>query len=136
MVILKKGTSLRVSSDNLRALAETIFQKRGVPKKDAVLVADILIEANLRGHDSHGVIRIPNWIKGLDCGALKPACQPSVVRDKGATALLHGDSGLGPVVAKKATDLVLQKAKNFGVGLVSVRKASHIGIFKAFTPGM
>ena len=133
MVISEKGTSLRVSSDDLRALAETIFKKRGVPKKDAVLVADILIEANLRGHDSHGVIRIPNWVKGLDCGALKSVCQPLVVRDKGATALINGDSGLGPVVAKKATGLVLQKAKNFGVGLVSVRKASHIGILQYYS---
>ena len=104
-----------------------------MPKKDAVLVADILIEANLRVNDSHGVISIPNWIKGLDCGALKSACQPSVVRDKGATALIHGDNGLGPVVAKKATGLVLQKAKNFGVGLVSVRKASHIGILQYYS---
>ena len=133
MMISRNASSLQVSSDGLRALAETIFRKRGVPKKDAVLVADILIEANLRGHDSHGVIRIPNWIKGLDCGALKSVCQPSVVRDKGATALIHGDYGLGPVVAKKATDLVLQKAKNFGVGVVSVRKASHIGILQYYS---
>ena len=133
MVISKNETSLHVSSGDLRALAETIFRKRGVPKKDAVLVADILIEANLRGHDSHGVIRIPNWIKGLDCGALKSVCQPSIVRDKGATALIHGDYGLGPVVAKKATDLVLQRAKNFGVGVVSVRKASHIGILQYYS---
>ena len=133
MVISKNETSLHVSSDDLRALAETIFRKRGVPKKDAVLVADILIEANLRGHDSHGVIRIPNWIKGLDCGALKSVCEPLIVREKGATALIHGDYGLGPVVAKKATDLVLQRAKNFGVGVVSVRKASHIGILQYYS---
>jgi len=133
MVISKNENSLYVSSDRLRALAETIFRKRDVPRKDAVLVADILIEANLRGHHSHGVIRIPSWVKGLDCGALKSVCQPSVVRDKGATALIHGDYGLGPVVAQKATDLVLQKAKNFGIGLVSVSKASHIGILQYYS---
>ena len=116
MVISKKATSLRISSDDLRALAEIIFQKRGVPKKDAILVADILIEANLRGHDSHGVIRIPNWVKGLDCGALKSACQPSVVRDKGATALIHGDSGLGPVVAKKQQVSYFKRLKTLVLG--------------------
>jgi L-2-hydroxycarboxylate dehydrogenase (NAD+) len=119
--------------ENLRSLAEQVFESRGVPKADAATVADILIEANLRGHDSHGVIRIPKWVVGLDCGALKAECNPIVIRDKGSTAMMHGDRGLGPVVARQATSLVLQKAKEFGIGLVSVRKASHVGILQYYS---
>ncbi|MDA0656541.1 MAG: Ldh family oxidoreductase, partial [Proteobacteria bacterium] len=119
--------------ETLRALAEQVFEGRGVPKADATTVADILIEANLRGHDSHGVIRIPKWVVGLDCGALKAECKPIVIRDKGSTAMMHGDRGLGPVVARQATSLVLQKAKEFGIGLVSVRKASHVGILQYYS---
>ena len=58
----------KVKAKVLRALAEQVFLGRGVPQDDAEVVADILIEANLRGHDSHGVIRIPKWVVGLDSG--------------------------------------------------------------------
>lgn len=129
----KKPSLTTMSAEDLRVLTEAVFQRRGVPQKDAALVADILIEANLRGHDSHGVIRIPKWAFGLDSGALKAECAPVVIRDKGATAMIFGDRGLGPVVAHKATDLVLKKAKEYGVGMVSVRKASHIGILQYYS---
>ncbi|HAA91313.1 MAG TPA: sulfolactate dehydrogenase [Rhodospirillaceae bacterium] len=128
----KKSLSI-VSSEELRELTEAVFRGRGVPEADAELVADILVEANLRGHDSHGVIRIPKWVVGLDCGALKAECSPIVIREKGATAMIFGDRGLGPVVGRQATDMVLQKAKEFGIGLVSVRKASHIGILQYYS---
>lgn len=129
-----ENKSLRtVSADELRALAEAVFEARGVPAGDAALVADILIEANLRGHDSHGVIRIPKWALGLDSGALNAECAPVVIREKGATAMILGDRGLGPVVARQATDIVLQNAKEYGIGLVSVRKASHIGILQYYS---
>tara|TARA_Y100001960_G_scaffold327064_1_gene412620 strand:- start:610 stop:1650 length:1041 start_codon:yes stop_codon:yes gene_type:complete len=122
-----------LTADELRDLASRVFLSRGVPKDDVAIVSDILIEANLRGHDSHGVIRIPKWVVGLDSGALKPVCIPEVINDQGATAMIHGDHGLGPVVAKQATSTVLDKAREFGIGLVSVRKASHIGILQYYS---
>ena len=123
----------KVKAEALRALAEQVFLGRDVPQGDAELVADILIEANLRGHDSHGVIRIPKWVVGLDSGMVKSQCKPIIIREKGSTAMIHGDTGLGPVVARKATSVVLQKAKEYGIGLVSVRKASHIGILQYYS---
>ena len=122
-----------LTADELRDLAARVFLSRGVPEDDAATVSDILIEANLRGHDSHGVIRIPKWVVGLDSGALKPVCSPQVIHDKCGTAMIHGDHGLGPVVARQATSMVLGKAKEFGIGLVSVRKASHIGILQYYS---
>lgn len=133
MSVKKNASVLYVSSGHLRTLVTAAFRKHGVPDQDAGLVADILIEANLRGHDSHGVLRVPPWIKGISAKAIKAVCNPKVVRNKGATAMILGDSGLGPVVAKKATALVLRKAKEFGIGLVSVRKASHIGILQYYS---
>ncbi len=122
-----------LSADELRDLATRVFRNRGVPKDDAATVSDILIEANLRGHDSHGVIRIPKWVVGLDNGPLKSVCSPQVVHDKGGMAMIDGDHGLGPVVASQATSMVLGKAREFGLGLVSVRKASHIGILQYYS---
>ncbi len=122
-----------LTADELRDLATRVFLSRGVPEDNAETVSDILIEANLRGHDSHGVIRIPRWVVGLDSGALKPVCSPEVIHDKGGTAMIHGDQGLGPVVARQATSMVLGKAKEFGIGLVCVRKASHIGILQYYS---
>jgi L-2-hydroxycarboxylate dehydrogenase (NAD+) len=133
MAVKKKPNLKNVSADALRELTEKVFRKRGVPASDAATVADVLIEANLRGHDSHGVIRVPKWVVGLDCGALKTECKPIVIRERGGTAMMFGDRGLGPVVAKQATKLVLSKAKSYGIGLVSVRKASHIGILQYYS---
>ena len=112
MSVKKNASVLYVSSGHLRTLVTAAFRKHGVPDQDAGLVADILIEANLRGHDSHGVLRVPPWIKGISAKAIKAVCNPKFVRNKGATAMILGDYGLGPVVAKKATALVLRKAKS------------------------
>ena len=121
-----------VSNERLRALTEKIFQALGVRKTDAQFVTDVLVEANLRGHDSHGVVRVLKWAGGLKAGAINSRCQPHVVRETLGTALLDGDRGLGPVVAKVANDLTAKKAQEIGIGMVSVRRASHIGMLQYY----
>jgi len=125
--------NLIIEAKILKTLSHQIFSSRGVGRIDCERTVDVLIEANLRGHDSHGVIRIPKWVKGLEAKAINPAPKVKVVRQTQATALLDGDAGLGPVVAIKACDLSIDKAKKHGVGVISTRKASHIGMLGYFT---
>ncbi len=117
-------------------LAQKIFISKGVPEQDAYWVSDALVEANLRGHDSHGVIRIPKWTTGLDVGAINPIARVQTIRSTEASAFLDGGRALGPVVAIKASDLAIDKAKSVGIGIIVIRKASHIGMLGYYTEYM
>lgn len=127
---------IKIEHKTLRSLSKKIFMERGVCRDDAVIVVDVLVEANLRGHDSHGVIRIPKWIAGLDVGAINAMAKVVTVRETQASALLDGDRGLGPVVGIKASNLSIDRAKKLGVGLIVIRKASHIGMLGYYTEYM
>lgn len=107
-----------------------------MPEKDANVVGDALVEANLRGHDSHGVIRIPKWVSGLEIGAINPMTKVETVRETAASAFLDGGNALGPVVGVKASDMAIHKAKLVGIGIVIIRKASHIGMLGYYTEYM
>ncbi len=72
---------MKAGAEQLRELCRDILGARGVKEDDASLVGDVLIEANLSGHDSHGVVRIPQWVKGLEAGAINARCAPKVIRD-------------------------------------------------------
>lgn len=118
----------RVSVEELRRVPIEILTAAGVPEEDAGIVADQLVEANLRGRDSHGVlVRLPRLIEGIRTGAIKPHSKVKVVHETPATALLDGGQGIGQVVSMKAVELALKKAERVGVGVVSVRRSSHIG---------
>lgn len=125
-----------IQPKELLKLAQSIFISKGVSEQEAMLVSDMLVEANLRGHDSHGVIRIPKWSTGLEAGAINPIAKVQAVRETAASALLDGGSALGPVVGHKASDMVIHKAKSLGIGIVVVRKASHIGMLGYYTEYM
>ncbi|MFC1876024.1 Ldh family oxidoreductase [Thermodesulfobacteriota bacterium] len=125
-----------IQPKELLELAQTIFISKGVSEQEARLVSDMLVEANLRGHDSHGVIRIPKWTTGLKAGAINPIAKVQTVQETAASALLDGGSALGPVVGCKASDMAIQKAKSLGIGIVVVRKASHIGMLGYYTEYM
>ncbi len=127
---------ITVTSEELLNLAQTIFVAKGVPELEADLVADALVEANLRGHDSHGVIRIPKWANGLEAGAISPIAKVETIRETDASALLDGGRALGPVVAIKASEMAILKARSVGIAIVVLRKASHIGMLGYYTEYM
>lgn len=112
----------------LKKIATSIFERHGVNREDSDIVSEVLVEANLRGHDSHGVVRIPKWIEGINAGAINQHCEPVLVTNFAAVGLLDGDRGLGPVVAKRAIMLAMEKARTYGLGAVSVRNSAHIGM--------
>ena len=111
----------------LRNAAIRILRAAGSAAPEAAIVADHLIEANLRGHDSHGVGMLPTYLKNLRNGTLKPNEPGKVVRDDGAFIVYDGLRGYGQVVAKTATALGIDRARKTGSAVVALRNAHHIG---------
>lgn len=121
-----------ISSSELCEICTSILTKAQVPPSDAGLVADVLVEANLRGHDSHGVIRLPLWVEGLRNSTVKAQPKIKKTNEQGAAIAIDGDYGLGPVVATRGREFVESLAEQFGIGIVSIRKASHLGMLSYY----
>ncbi|NOZ21982.1 MAG: Ldh family oxidoreductase [Planctomycetes bacterium] len=115
------------SEDKLRAIASRIFQAAGCPTDEADLVADVLVNSNLVGHDSHGVIRISQYVRSLRDGKVKPGAEIRVVRQTPATAVLDCGWGFGPVGAKRTMALAVEKAEATSISCVTTRNCNHVG---------
>jgi L-2-hydroxycarboxylate dehydrogenase (NAD+) len=122
-----------VSPDELTSIVARIFEGFGTSESEADLVSKTLVEANLCGHPSHGVIRVLKWAEGLKTGAINPRPAPRIVKQSEGSALVDGDCGLGPVVADMAVNLVAGKARNCGIAMVSIFRASHIAMLQYYT---
>src|SRR5262249_2258015 len=120
-------SNINVPAGDMLAFCCACFEKLGLPPEDARLTADNLIFANLRGVDSHGVIRMKIYAERLRAGGFKPRVQPQVVSEQPSAALLDAQHGVGQVAAKAAMKLALAKAQQTGVGVVSVRNSNHFG---------
>ncbi len=102
--------------------------KLGVPEKDAQITTDVLVLADLRGVDSHGVARLPRYYTDLKQGWTKQTDQSRIVRETKATALIDAGQSLGQVVGHKGMELAIKKARDTAVGIVSVSNSHHYGI--------
>jgi len=101
----------------------------GIPEDDARVVAEVLIESDRRGIDSHGIGRLkPIYIDRLDAGIMNPVTKIDIIRDEKAVAVLDGNNGLGHVVSRKAMSMAIEKAREFGIGMTAVRNSTHYGI--------
>jgi LDH2 family malate/lactate/ureidoglycolate dehydrogenase len=118
---------LTVAPQDLRAMTATIFQAAGATPAIAAAVADALVLANLAGHDSHGVIRIPAYVAQIAAGRLDPAAEPALVSRRAATALVDGRHGFGQVAARFATDQAVALAKEYGAAAAGVVHCNHVG---------
>jgi len=116
-----------IAAARLETLATRIFAALGVPEGDARWVATLLVRANLRGHDSHGVIRIPQYVGSIRKGETNPRPAMKLLRDTTTTAVVDGDLGLGQVAARRATEVALEKASRQGLAGVGVHRSNHIG---------
>jgi LDH2 family malate/lactate/ureidoglycolate dehydrogenase len=111
----------------LKALTTAMLERVGVPVEDAAIVADCVINADARGMNSHGILRLPVYIKRLQQGGFSPVARFDVVRESPGTALIDGGNGLGAVLTTRAMDLAIAKAKGTGVAAVAVRNSNHNG---------
>jgi uncharacterized oxidoreductase len=111
----------------LQSLATRIFTALGAPESDAAWVSSLLVKANLRGHDSHGVIRIPQYAAFVSSGWVNPRPSMVVTAETPVTARLDGGHGFGQVVARRGTEIAIAKAKSAGLSAVGIASASHVG---------
>ncbi len=116
------------SYDELQQFAKAVFGAMGCPEADAGLAAEILVTADLRGVDSHGIARLPGYVRLADLNRVNPNPQIKVIHETPSTAVVDGDAGLGLVVAPKAMQIAIEKATLAGTGWVAIRNSNHFGI--------
>jgi LDH2 family malate/lactate/ureidoglycolate dehydrogenase len=117
----------------LHRLTSAIFEATGAPADLAVQVADVLVANHLAGHDSHGILRIPEYVASIRRGEIVPTARPRVVAETPTTAVLSGEWAFGQVTGNVAADLVADKALRERVAAVGVVQAAHTGRLAAFT---
>ena len=117
----------RVSLAELNELVAAAFRNAGVPAENAAVVAHVLVEAEGRGIESHGVRMLSSYVARLKAGGFSATAEPRVIRDGPAIALLDGENGLGPLVATRAMRVAIEKARVAGIGACAVRHSNHYG---------
>ena len=111
----------------LQKITADIFEAGGVPRDEAAIIAQLLVASNLAGHDSHGVLRIPQYMGLIASGLIQPGAPMEVERESPSHALINGNWGFGHVVAQKAMLLAIEKAKSSTISAISVYNCNHIG---------
>ena len=117
----------RFDAGNLRDFTALVFATAGVSDDDARLVACGLVDANLRGVDTHGIARIPVYLERLNAGLVNPKARPRIVSESPTTVIVDGENGLGHVVCDLAIDATIQHAKVHGTCWTGVRGSNHNG---------
>jgi LDH2 family malate/lactate/ureidoglycolate dehydrogenase len=112
----------------LQDFTRQVFVKMGCPEEEAALAARILVSADLRGIDSHGVARLPGYVRLQSLNRVNPVPNIRIVHQTPSTAVIDGDAGLGLVVAPKAMEIAIEKAQQVGSSWVAIRNSNHFGI--------
>ncbi|MBI2467268.1 MAG: Ldh family oxidoreductase, partial [Candidatus Rokubacteria bacterium] len=118
---------VRVSWEALQKFTAEIFTRVGMPPEDAQCEAEVLVWANLRGVDSHGVLRVHWYVELADRGEMNPRPRIQTVKETPATLLIDADRAFGPVVTVQAMRQVMQKAREVGIGWGLIRNVTHQG---------
>ncbi|MBN1856914.1 MAG: Ldh family oxidoreductase [Dehalococcoidia bacterium] len=112
---------------DLHDFTKRVFVSVGMPEEHATQEADTLMWANLRGVDSHGVVRIPWYVENIGKGIINPTPDIRVMVETPAVALIEADCAIGPVVTNLAADMAVEKAKGVGIGWILIRNHTHQG---------
>ena len=123
----------RIDADRLIDFGAQVYMGAGMPADDARLIADTLVQADLWGHQSHGVLRLGWYLDRLRNGVMQPVSRPEMVVDSGALALIDGHDGVGQVMTMRATQEAIRRAEAHGVGVVGVRNSNHFGTCMYYT---
>lgn len=117
----------RVPHPRLQELVSKVFVAAGCSEQEASEVSEHLVDSNLAGHDSHGVIRVATYVNWLEKKMVFANREPEVVLDEGVLAILDGRLGLGQTIAARVTDFAIEKATQHGIAVVGLRNSGHIG---------
>jgi ureidoglycolate dehydrogenase (NAD+) len=121
-----------LTNEVLFAKTRKIFEKYGVPSNIAETITDVLMHANLRGVDSHGLLRVSHYIKRLKEGGINPTPEYAIEQTSNTTHIFNGDNGFGHHISKEAMKIVIRTAKKEGMGAVAVKNSSHCGALSYF----
>jgi uncharacterized oxidoreductase len=121
-----------LKGEQLEKIAFHLFCAAGAPEEHSRIVSQHLADNNMAGHDSHGFIRVIQYIRQIKEGVIIPAAKPEIIGDAPATAQVDGHSGFGAVAAKFSMELAIGKAKGQGVSCVTVRNLLHLGRLGAY----
>jgi len=122
-----KDDSPRISADKLKAFIARAFVAAGLPANDSDTLARLITEADLRGSDTHGVIRMPLYVRRIRAGGINPRPNIHVIEERPAAALVDGDNGMGHLIMKFAAEIAIEKARKNGVAWVGARMSNHAG---------
>lgn len=122
----------RVNAGELLTLSQAIFETCGMSKDDAHLLADSLVDADLSGVHSHGVLRVPEYAKKLTVDGVDPKGRPEVVKDDGACLVVDGHNSMGQIGASFAMQKVIERAKDTGIAAAGIRGSNHCGAMAYF----
>lgn len=120
--------------DELRRIGREVYECVGATPEEATVVADLLVASNLAGHDSHGVVRIPQYVAAVERGRIQLGSIVERERETDATAVVNGNWGFGHVTATAAMQIAIEKAKKSAVGIVTVHRCNHIGRLGGYPP--
>jgi LDH2 family malate/lactate/ureidoglycolate dehydrogenase len=124
---------VNISAERLERWVAAVFLKQGLSEEHAQTVAQVLVWANLRGMDTHGVVRVPRYVDLIRDGDLNPSPAMSTRNDSAASMLLEADRAAGPVAMTRATELSIDKAQQAGIGLCLVRATTHTAALGYYT---
>jgi uncharacterized oxidoreductase len=124
---------MTIDPATLETYAREVFEAAGAPPAAAAIVAEHLVTANLMGHDSHGVIRIPWYVRDIQAGMLDPRAQPRIERESGGAIVVDGGWTFGQVVARFAMEQAIARARGLAVACVVTHRSHHVGRLGAYT---
>lgn len=116
-----------VAAEALRRYTQNVLEVLGLPPGDATIVAESLVQADLRGVHSHGVLRIPTYVRALQHGQIDARPHVEVVQEHGGQAVIDGGRAMGQVAAQRAIDHAMALCEQHGIGAVAVRNSNHCG---------
>ncbi|GJG98205.1 Ldh family oxidoreductase [Cupriavidus pauculus] len=122
-----------VHAEALTRFGTAVLESLGVPTEDAHLLADSLVVAELWGHSSHGMLRLPWYVERLRSGVMTAVTTPEIVMDGGAVTVMDGHHGIGQVLSANAVELGIARARQHGISAVGVRNSNHFGTAAYFT---
>ncbi len=131
---LGSSSMAKISSPDLLAFARAIFEAAGLPTDQAYTLSGHLVESNLVGHDSHGVIRIPQYVNLLQSGNVRPFGDHEIVRETAASQVVNANGSLGIPMAHYAMKWAVDRARERTFGAVAVHRSGHIGRLGAYPP--
>jgi ureidoglycolate dehydrogenase (NAD+) len=127
------STAPTVSAAALARFATDVFARAGMPRTDAAIVAEVLVWANLRGVDTHGVTRIPRYVELIESGEMNPRPAIRIRTETPAAVLIESDRAAGPVAMMRAVSEAVRKARDAGIGLAFARATTHTAALGYYT---